>query len=384
MMRILHIVGARPNFMKIVSLMHEVAKHPDTFEQILVHTGQHYDDNMSKAFFNDLDIPEPDIYLGVGSGSQAEQTARIMLAFEPVILDQHPDLVLVVGDVNSTLACTLVAAKLEIRTAHVEAGLRSFDRTMPEEINRLLTDQICDLLFVSEPSGLDNLKREGCPDSKIHFVGNVMIDTLLHFLEKAERSPILNALSLEEKEYVLLTLHRPSNVDNLQVFKKILDGLKQIDRQYPIVFPVHPRTRQRIKEFQLDKYFKPLDRKNPLPDLHRIKLIDPLGYLDFCRLMSKAKLVLTDSGGIQEETTILGIPCLTLRENTERPVTVTEGTNTIVGTDPQKIIGQSRHILHKGGKKGKVPKFWDGHAARRIVEVLLKESAMLKKYYNSF
>jgi UDP-N-acetylglucosamine 2-epimerase (non-hydrolysing) len=379
MMRILHIVGARPNFMKIAPIMREMSKQPDAFEQILVHTGQHYDENMSKAFFNDLKIPQPDIHLGVGSGSQSEQTARIMLAFEPVAIDRRPDLVVVVGDVNSTLACSLVAAKLGIRVAHVEAGLRSFDRGMPEEINRTLTDQISDFLFVSEPSGLDNLRHEGCSEDKIHFVGNVMIDTLLHFLAKAEHSQILNALGLKDKKYVLLTLHRPSNVDDPQIFKKILEGLRQIDRQFSIVFPVHPRTRQRIKEFQLDKYFEPLNRKNPIPALHRINLIDPLGYLDFCRLMSKAKLVFTDSGGIQEETTILGIPCLTLRENTERPITVTEGTNIIVGTDPQKIIGQSRHVLHEVGKKGKVPKFWDGQAACRIVEVLLRESAMLKK-----
>jgi UDP-N-acetylglucosamine 2-epimerase (non-hydrolysing) len=378
MIRIIHIVGARPNFMKIAPIMREMSKQPAAFEQILVHTGQHYDDNMSNAFFNDLKIPEPEIHLGVGSGSQSEQTARIMLAFEPVAIDRKPDLVVVVGDVNSTLACSLVAAKLGIRVAHVEAGLRSFDRTMPEEINRTLTDQISDFLFVSEPSGLDNLRQEGCSEDKMYFVGNVMIDTLMHFRHKAARSATLDSMNLTDKAYILLTLHRPANVDSPEIFEKILLGLTEISQHLPIIFPSHPRTRKMISKFDLDKYFKYPEAPFPVDSPKGILLVDPLGYLDFLKMMTQAKIVLTDSGGIQEETTILGVPCLTLRKNTERPITVSDGTNMVVGTDPQKIVEETLKILRNGGKKGRVPKFWDGETARRIVAVLLKKKSMLK------
>ena len=358
--------------MKIAPIMREMSKQPDAFEQILVHTGQHYDDNMSNAFFNDLKIPEPEIHLGVGSGSQSEQTARIMLAFEPVAIDRKPDLVVVVGDVNSTLACSLVAAKLGIRVAHVEAGLRSFDRTMPEEINRTLTDQISDFLFVSEPSGLDNLRQEGCSEDKMYFVGNVMIDTLMHFRHKAARSDILDSMNLADKAYSLLTLHRPSNVDSPEIFEKILLGLTEISQHLPIIFPSHPRTRKMISKFNLDQYFKYPEAPFPIDNPEGILLVDPLGYLDFLKMMTQAKIVLTDSGGIQEETTILGVPCLTLRENTERPVTVSEGTNTIVGTNPDTMVRECLKILRDEVKESQIPPLWDGHAAQRIVEVLVR------------
>jgi UDP-N-acetylglucosamine 2-epimerase (non-hydrolysing) len=378
MIRIIHIVGARPNFMKIAPIMREMSKQPDAFEQILVHTGQHYDDNMSNAFFNDLKIAEPDIHLGVGSGSQSEQTARIMLAFEPVAIDRQPDLVVVVGDVNSTLACSLVAAKLGIRVAHVEAGLRSFDRTMPEEINRTLTDQISDFLFISEPSGLDNLRQEGCSEDKMYFVGNVMIDTLMHFRHKAARSAILDSMKLADKAYILLTLHRPSNVDSPEIFEKILSGLTEISQHLPIIFPSHPRTRKMISKFNLDKYFKNPQAPFLIDSPKGILLVNPLGYLDFLKMMTQAKIVLTDSGGIQEETTILGVPCLTLRENTERPITVSEGTNCIVGTNPDTMVRECLKILNHEVKKSQIPQFWDGHAAERIVEVLVRSRVETK------
>jgi UDP-N-acetylglucosamine 2-epimerase (non-hydrolysing) len=378
MIRIIHIVGARPNFMKIAPIIREMSKQPDGFEQILVHTGQHYDDNMSNSFFNDLKIPEPEIHLGVGSGSQSEQTARIMLAFEPVAIDRRPDLVVVVGDVNSTLACSLVAAKLDIGVAHVEAGLRSFDRTMPEEINRTLTDQLSDFLFVSEPSGLDNLRQEGCSEDKIYFVGNVMIDTLMYFRHKAARSAILDSMNLTDKTYILLTLHRPSNVDSPEIFEKILSGLTKISQHLPIIFPSHPRTRKMISKFNLDKYFKYSKAPLPIDPPEGILLVDPLGYLDFLKMMTQAKIVLTDSGGIQEETTILGVPCLTLRENTERPITVSEGTNTIVGTNPDTMVRECLKILNHDVKKSQIPQLWDGHAAERIVRVLARSATETK------
>ncbi len=372
MIRLFHVVGARPNFMKIAPIVREMLKYPDQFQQILVHTGQHYDDMMSKIFFDDLELPKPDIYLEVGSGSHAQQTAQIMSAFEPVLLKHGPDLIIVVGDVNSTIACSLVATKMGIQTVHVEAGLRSFDRTMPEEINRLLTDQISDLLFVSEPSGLTNLRQEGITEQKIHFVGNLMIDSLLHFREKALQSSVLDRFGLSDSEYIILTLHRPSNVDNLEPFKNILNALIKISEQIPVIFPVHPRTRKMISEFGLEKaFFNLKDQETPIAQ-KGINLVDPLGYLDFYKLMMEAKVVLTDSGGIQEETTFLGIPCLTLRENTERPVTVTEGTNIVVGTDPKTIYDECFSILRNGGKKGNIPKFWDGKTAQRIVDVLIK------------
>jgi UDP-N-acetylglucosamine 2-epimerase (non-hydrolysing) len=349
--------------MKIAPIMEEMARYPERFQQILVHTGQHYDDEMSQVFFDDLDIPRPDVYLGVGSGSHSEQTARVMLGFEPVLLEQQPDLVLVVGDVNSTLACTLVATKLRVPVAHVEAGLRSFDRTMPEEINRVLTDQIADLFFTTERDADQSLLREGVPENKIHFVGNVMIDTLLRHKERALALDVAGRYGLEPRNFVLLTLHRPSNVDVPEVLSGILDALAEIQARLPIIFPAHPRTVRQIREFGFG------ERLAAMPEL---RVTQPLGYLEFLNLMSNARLVLTDSGGIQEETTILGVPCLTLRENTERPVTVAQGTNTIVGCEPGRIVTEALGILGGEGKAGRVPELWDGLAAERIVAVLRK------------
>ncbi len=361
LLKILHVVGARPNFMKAAPIMREMAKYPHEFEQILVHTGQHYDANMSKVFFEELELPQPDIYLGVGSGSHAQQTAGIMLTFEPVLLEHRPDWVIVVGDVNSTLACALVCAKLGIKVAHVEAGLRSFDRTMPEEINRVLTDQIADLLFTTEPSANENLRREGIPKERIHFVGNVMIDTLLRHKERALALDVVGRYGLEAGGFALLTLHRPSNVDVPEVLGGILDALAELQARLPIIFPAHPRTVERIQEFGF---------KGRLAAMRDLRVTEPLGYLEFLNLMANAGLVLTDSGGVQEETTILGVPCLTLRENTERPVTVTQGTNTVVGSDPQRIVAEALAILDGKGKAGRVPELWDGQAAERIVTVL--------------
>jgi len=350
--------------MKIAPVMEELARHPGRFDQVLVHTGQHYDDKMSQVFFDDLHIPRPDVYLGVGSGSHAEQTAKVMLAFEPVLLEQKPDLVLVVGDVNSTLACALVATKLHIPVAHVEAGLRSFDRAMPEEINRVLTDQIANLLFTTERDANENLLREGVSEEKIHFVGNVMIDTLLQHKERALALDVPGEYSLERGGYALLTLHRPSNVDVPEVLAGILDALAEIQARLPIIFPAHPRTVKRVQEFGLE---------GKLAAMPNLRVTEPLGYLEFLNLMANARLVLTDSGGIQEETTILGVPCLTLRENTERPVTVTEGTNTLVGCDPERIVSEALTVLNGKSKTVRVPELWDGQAARRIAEVIWKE-----------
>ena len=359
-MRIIHVVGARPNFVKIASILRACRKTPE-IESVLVHTGQHYTECMNKAFFEELDIPVPDVNLEVGSGSHAQQTAEIMKRFEPVVLKHNPDAVLVVGDVNSTLACALVAAKLGVKTIHVEAGLRSFDRTMPEEINRVLTDAISDILFVSEPSGLENLKREGIAATKIHFVGNVMIDTLELHRAKASNSRILDDLNVRAKEYAVVTLHRPSNVDQQEVLTGILDALAEIQKEIKVVFPVHPRTRDRFVSAGL------LHRIENLPN---IVLTEPLGYLDFLKLMSEAKVVITDSGGIQEETTILGVPCLTVRENTERPVTVTEGTNILVGAGTARILNGYRDSLTTTRAHNR-PKLWDGKASQRIVQILL-------------
>jgi len=359
-MKIIHVAGARPNFVKIASIL-RACKEASDMESLLVHTGQHYTDNMSKAFFEELDIPAPDINLEVGSGSHAQQTAEIMKLFEPVVLKHKPDAVLVVGDVNSTVACALVAAKLGVKVVHVEAGLRSFDRTMPEEINRILTDTISDLLFVSEPSGLKNLKAEGIDGTKVHFVGNVMIDTLEHYRQKAATSRILEELGLKPREYVVVTLHRPSNVDQRRALTNILDGLAEIQKEIKVVFPMHPRTYKNLISSGLMKR---------LQDLPNILIVKPLGYLDFLKLMSESKLVITDSGGIQEETTILGIPCLTVREDTERPVTLTMGTNMLVGTNTNRILRGYRESLSMT-KPDTRPKLWDGKASERIVNVLL-------------
>jgi UDP-N-acetylglucosamine 2-epimerase (non-hydrolysing) len=349
--------------MKIAPLMAAYERYP-SIERLLVHTGQHYDAAMSELFFRQLGIPEPDINLEVGSASHAAQTAEIMKAFEPVMLDQRPDVVLVVGDVNSTIACGLVAVKLGARLVHVEAGLRSRDRSMPEEINRVLTDAISDLLFCTEQSGMDNLLAEGVPQEKIFLVGNVMIDTLLKNKAQAEQSKVLDELGLQPGGYAPLTLHRPSNVDDPETFGRILDALDVIQHDLPVIFPVHPRTRAILKE-------SPLGRR--VEEMVGLRLIDPLGFLDFLKLMSEARLVLTDSGGIQEETTILGVPCLTLRENTERPITIEIGSNQLVGTDTGVILEAYRAVRDGGGTAGQQPPLWDGKAAVRIAEILLRE-----------
>lgn len=364
MIKILNIVGARPNFMKIAPIIREMKRRGDVFEAKLVHTGQHYDESMSGSFFEDLGIPAPDHYLEVGSASHAIQTARIMIEFEKVALAEEPDWVLVVGDVNSTIACALVCAKLGIRIAHVEAGLRSFDRTMPEEINRILTDSISDLLLTTSEDADANLRQEGIAQKKVRLVGNVMIDSLMFNLERAKKSDVLARLALEEREFAVLTLHRPSNVDEPGVLKGLLDALLEISERMPIVFPVHPRTKANIETFGLSGFAS-----------DSFRFIEPLGYLDFLGLYSASALVLTDSGGLQEETTALGIPCITLRENTERPVTVEMGTNVIAGTDPAKIRAIAFSALDDLSKfSGKIPPLWDGRAAERICDALVEAS----------
>ena len=407
--KILTVVGARPNFMKAAPIIAAIREQneritasprpgsgPDsciTLQSVLVHTGQHYDEAMSDQFFADLDIPKPDVHLGVGSGSHGSQTAEIMKRFEEVLLREMPDLLIVVGDVNSTLACALIASKISYDAsgtrpliAHVEAGLRSFDRNMPEEINRILTDHVANLLFVTEESGLHNLRREGIPDDKVHFVGNTMIDSLLAFKEKAKCSLILGKLGLRASNsrpdasngvmrYALLTLHRPSNVDQQASLLKVLNGLEELASTCPIIFPAHPRTQKRIAEFGLERFFSARNgtQGTNAPGAAvadgRIQLVDPLGYLDFLCLMERASLVVTDSGGIQEETTCLGIPCVTIRENTERPITVKVGTNILAGTSESGIRQAIRKQL-ESKVAGRVPEKWDGKSARRIVDVI--------------
>ena len=342
--------------MKVAPIYAEMKRRPADFAPMIVHTGQHYDAVMSDSFFDDLGMPKPDIHLGVGSGSHAVQTAKIMTEFEPVVLREKPDWVLVVGDVNSTIACALVCAKLGVKVAHVEAGLRSRDRAMPEEINRILTDSISDLLFTTSQDADVNLAQEGIPVERIRFVGNVMIDSLMDHLKVAESSAVREDLGVNAGEYAVLTLHRPSNVDDRETLSGILHALIAVAEKLPIVFPVHPRTRAKIVEFGFGERLAN----------SAIRLIDPLGYLDFIRLYSGAKMVLTDSGGLQEETTALGVPCLTLRENTERPITIFEGTNTLCGTDVRRIVDAAFDILDSGGKRGRAPELWDGHAAERI------------------
>ncbi|HSS21910.1 MAG TPA: UDP-N-acetylglucosamine 2-epimerase (non-hydrolyzing) [Pyrinomonadaceae bacterium] len=360
MIKVINVVGARPNFMKVAPIVESMKRREREFSPLVVHTGQHYDAAMSDAFFKDLALPEPDVYLEVGSASHAAQTAAVMQRFEPVLLEHKPDWVLVVGDVNSTLACALVCAKLGVKVAHVEAGLRSRDRSMPEEINRLLTDQIADLLFTPSADADDNLLAEGIPRERIRLVGNVMIDSLYKHLASAAESTIKKRLGLAG-DYAVLTLHRPSNVDGLKAFNSILDALEQIAARLPIVFPVHPRTLKMIAELQLTDRIK---------QATGLRLIEPLGYVDFLSLYSGARLVLTDSGGIQEETTVLGIPCLTLRANTERPITVTHGTNTVVGTDPAKIVAAANAALDVPPKTTAGIPLWDGHTAERILASL--------------
>lgn len=351
-MHILHVVGARPNFMKAAPVLRAVRQ--TGIRQTLVHTGQHYDANMSDIFFQQLGIPEPDVNLAVGSDSHARQTAQIMTGLEGVVLERRPDVVVVYGDVNSTLAAALVCAKLLVRVAHVEAGLRSFDRSMPEEINRLVTDQLSDLLFTPSADGDANLIREGIPAERIHLVGNVMIDTLIQMLPQA----IETTGNGSPPEYALLTLHRPANVDDPDMLRNILKSLLSVTKDLPIIFPVHPRTRQKISEFGLHT--------------KGIRLCDPVSYLEFLALQRRATVVLTDSGGIQEETTYLGIPCLTLRPNTERPITIEMGTNTLIGNDTAKLRREVENVLNGRGKKGAVPPLWDGHAGERIAKILEK------------
>jgi UDP-N-acetylglucosamine 2-epimerase (non-hydrolysing) len=355
MLRILCVAGARPNFMKLAPLFRQFSQH-ESIQPVLVHTGQHYDERMSGSFFRDLEIPLPSYNLEVGSGSHATQTAEIMRRLEPVVLKEQPDAVLVVGDVNSTSAAAIVAKKLNIQVIHVEAGLRSFDRSMPEEINRLITDAISDVLLVTEESGSVNLRNEGIPEHRIHFVGNLMIDSLLFYLEKARNSPFLKDLGLEGLTYGLVTLHRPSNVDDDAQIATIFRTLDVIAKDLPLYFPVHPRTRMRMRSIGI-----------AISD--KIHLLEPLGYLDFICLMSNSAAVLTDSGGIQEETTALRIPCLTLRSSTERPITVQHGTNILAGTTSDSILS-AWHLVKAGSRKGVIPKFWDGRAAERAVSVL--------------
>jgi len=365
------VVGARPNFMKIAPIIRAVKASTDQLPVCLVHTGQHYDEAMNKTFFSDLEIPEPDINLEVGSGSHTEQTAQVMLRFEPVVEQIQPRGVLVVGDVNSTIACALVAAKTNVPIIHVEAGLRSFDRMMPEEINRVLTDQLSDYLYITEESAEQNLLNEGISAKRVHFVGNVMIDSLLFCKEKATQvNDIMRKhVNMERfwqpgKQFAVLTLHRPSNVDESEVLGRIIKVIEGISQQLPVIFAVHPRTKNRLEQFGLNEQ---------LDACENIICLPPLSYLDMMGLMSKAAVVLTDSGGLQEETTALGVPCITLRENTERPITVDQGTNTIVGTDPELIMSTFDTIMKTGGKTGRVPKGWDGNAAQRIAEHLLSK-----------
>lgn len=360
-MRVVNVVGARPNLIKIAPLLEAMGQR-QAIEPILVHTGQHYDANLSQVFFDELGIPTPDIHLGVGSGSHAEQTARVMLAFEPLVRDLQPDIVLVVGDVNSTLASALTATKMHVPVAHVEAGLRSFDRTMPEEINRIVTDSLSDWLFTTERSANDNLLREGRPAGQIHFVGNVMVDTLLRHRERALLAPIHERLGVVPGKYLLVTLHRPRNVDDRATLEGIAAALIEVNERLPVILPLHPRTRRRLETFGL------ADR---LGSALGARLCEPLGYLEFLHLMARAPAVLTDSGGIQEETTILGTPCLTLRPNTERPITVSVGTNRIIGSRPERIVPEVERILAGDLPKGQVPELWDGRAAERIVEALV-------------
>lgn len=356
--RITAVVGARPNYMKVAPIWRELDKHGH-ISRTLVHTGQHYDENMSKIFFDDLKLPKPDIYLGVGSGSHGEQTAKVLLELERVLVKDRPDMLVVVGDVNSTMAGALAAVKLGVPVAHVEAGLRSFDRTMPEEINRMVTDIVADVLFTTTRSAGDNLIREGVDEAKIFFVGNVMIDSLNFYRPVAEKqSTIIDSLGLSPQGYGLVTLHRPSNVDHPEVLRGILEAIETLAEDCPMIFPAHPRTRKMLQDNGIE--IAP----------NRIKILHPIGYLDFIKLMVHAKIVLTDSGGIQEETTVLDIPCLTIRHNTERPITVEEGSNRLVGTDPGKILAEGRKVLSSRRRPGRVPELWDGKAAERIVRVI--------------
>jgi len=373
-MKIISVVGARPNFMKVAPIhktfINLIKKHPDVIlRHLICHTGQHYDFNMSDIFFKDLDLPMPDFNLGIGSGSHAEQTAKIMIEFEKVIINEKPDIIIVYGDVNSTIACSLTAIKLGVKIAHVEAGLRSFDKTMPEEVNRILTDAISDYLFVTEPSGIINLKNEGKPEKNIFFVGHVMIDNLINHLEKIEKSEILNKYNISQGDYIVVTLHRPSNVDNKNKLSELVEFLLKISKSKKIVFPVHPRTEKNLINYDL--YNKLL--------VDNIILTKPLGYIDFIKLVKNSLCVITDSGGIQEETTYLKIPCITLRNNTERPVTVEIGTNYLVGDNIQKCEEVLEKIMVGNVKKSRIPDLWDGKASERIVNTLISRELKINK-----
>lgn len=361
------VAGARPNFMKIAPIVRALQESGDLAYRI-VHTGQHYDREMNEVFFEELGIPEPDIFMAAGGGSHSQQTAKIMLAFEEYCQEERPDAVVVVGDVNSTLACSITAKKMHIPVAHVEAGLRSGDIKMPEEINRLVTDSISDWFFVTEPSGITHLRREGKPEEAIHHVGHVMVDNLLYQINKlaqtqlgaSETSEFKATQAKRAKRYGVITLHRPSNVDDIEIFSRISKALKEISAELPLIFPAHPRTRDNLKKFGIDLG-------------ENIALVGPQAYMPFLDLWKDAAVVLTDSGGLQEETTALGVPCITIRENTERPITVEEGTNTLVGTDPARITAEVDKILRGEGKQGRRPQLWDGKAAERIVDVLVSE-----------
>ena len=365
-MRLIHlIVGARPNFMKMAPLYRELSLNQDRYKPLIIHTGQHYDEKMSQLFFNDLAMPKPSAYLNVGSGTQGKQTARIIERYEDLILaGDKPDLVIVAGDVNSTIACALVAKKLQIPVAHLEAGLRSYDERMPEEINRVLTDKISDILLTPSLDANENLVKEGISPEKIHFVGNIMIDSLIGHQNKAELSDIFDKLAMNQGEsYALVTLHRPSNVDEIDGLKMLLTSLAEIGKKIKIVFPMHPRTQKNIQGFGLSTFVN--SNKNLIGT-------EPLGYLDFLKLEMNAKFILTDSGGVQEESTYFGVPCLTLRENTERPITITEGTNQLVDLNVESIVNNSIEIIEGKIKRGTVPKYWDGKTAKRVVNVLDK------------
>ncbi|MCK4664783.1 MAG: UDP-N-acetylglucosamine 2-epimerase (non-hydrolyzing) [Bacteroidales bacterium] len=361
-MKVVNIVGARPNFVKISPLMHAM-QNSHFIEPILLHTGQHYDYNMSESFFRELAIPEPDVYLNVGSDTHGKQVAMIMKKFDDFCEEHHPELVVVVGDVNSTMACSLVAVKRHIKVAHIEAGIRSYDRSMPEEVNRIVTDSVADLLLPPSKDAVENLLKEGHTSEQIHLVGNIMIDTLLRNQPKILGSDILQTLAINPKEFALLTLHRPSNVDDIKSLGNIIEALEIIQDRIKIVFPVHPRTKKRIEEFGL------LNRIN---QSENIILTEPLGYFDFGKLVYEANFVMTDSGGIQEETTVYQIPCITIRDNTERPVTIWEGTNELAGSNKEKIVDFANQILDGNWKKGKIPELWDGKTAERIVHVFEK------------
>ena len=357
--RIFLVAGARPNFMKIAPIYNEMKKS-QKLKPIIIHTGQHYDNNMSHIFFRELGLPKPHIDLGVGSGSHAVQTANIMVEFEKVCLKEKPSMALVVGDVNSTLACSVVAAKMLIPIAHIEAGLRSFDRTMPEEINRIVTDSLSDYLFTTCRDANRNLAKEGVKRNKIFFTGNVMIDSLGKFIAESEKRKTFRKFSLNDRQYAFLTLHRPSNVDDKETLEKILKTIFKISEKTKIIFPAHPRTKKQIEKYKLKKY---LCGGN-------MEQVEPVGYLDALNLMKHSRFVLTDSGGIQEETTVLGVPCITMRENTERPITVHQGTSTLVGNNSGKIVRAVNQILTGKYKKGKIPELWDGKSARRIVKII--------------